>query len=139
MSKWIGRNVICVKESDRVKKNYNNRESYENELKWVKLLPDDITPVLISFNDEKLEIIESYCGLKASFIKLPEDYLTQLNNIKSSMKKYNCDGCDCEIVCNESGKIKIIDFSGFSEGEFSWGRYKKVIDNGQIKHKTKKT
>ena len=86
---------------------------------------------------KKKEIVESYCGLKAGFIELPDDYLTQLKYIESVMKKYRCNGRDREIVCDESGKIKIIDFSGFDHGKFSWGRYKKDINNGKIKYKTK--
>lgn len=137
MSKWIGRNVICVKESDRVKKNYNNKIAYKNELKWVKLLPDNISPKLISYHHNKLEIIESYCGLKASFIELPDNFLEQLKYIEGVMEEYNCNGEDREIVCDKLGKIRLIDFSSFAPGDFSWGRYQNVINNGKIKYKTK--
>tara|TARA_Y100000310_G_C20442760_1_gene696891 strand:- start:340 stop:804 length:465 start_codon:yes stop_codon:yes gene_type:complete len=154
MNKWVGKNVICIKEGDNVIKIFNNTQSYQNELKWIKILPDEISPTLISFNDEKKEIIESYCGLRYpadplrqkkirksegennDFIsKLPDDYLDQLNYIKKIMKKHGCNGRDIEIVCDEVGKIKIIDFSAFGNGAFSWGKYKKLANNKKKRKK----
>ncbi len=135
--KWAGTNLICVKSGDTVIKTFNKERAYLNELKWIKILPDDITPILISSSDQKMEIVQTYCGLKARFIELPEDYKAQLDYIEKQMTDYNCNGSDCEIACDEKGKIKIIDLSAFGHGKFlGWQHYSGEVNSGTIKNKT---
>lgn len=90
-----------------------NIDTYENEKYWLeKLKKSPYFPKILVSEDDKRMLIVTDCGEHLNMHNIPDDLLTQRDNILNELQKYNCRHNDIkpsEIVIKD-GKLNIIDF-----------------------------
>jgi hypothetical protein len=92
---------------------YKNK-FYKEEVEWCNKL--NCAPDILYFDEDRDVFVQNFVGPLLTYYNMPNDYESQINNIKKELKTKGCNGEDVEMHIKD-GKIKLIDFGACREGD----------------------